>query len=142
MLTGGQLTIAIAAVLVVAVGLGWFLHWLWARLSPGVVDDTARMADMINKLHDADHAREAAEEARELAENLLASREGEMENRLAAMQARLDGAIEGREAEMAVALREAQAEAEASMSGLRGARERIQELEAELEEARAAASET
>lgn len=142
MLTGGQLTIAIAAVLVVAVGLGWFLHWLWARLSPGVVDDTARMADMINKLHDADHAREAAEEARELAENLLASREGEMENRLAAMQARLDGAIEGREAEMAVALREAQAEAEASMGGLRSARERIQELEAELEEARAAASES
>ena len=142
MLTGGQLTIAIAAVLVVAVGLGWFLHWLWARLSPGVVNDTARITDMINKLHDADRAREAAEDARELAENLLASREGEMENRLAAMQARLDGAIEGREADLAVSLREAQAEAEASMGGLRSARERIQELEAELEEARAAAPES
>ena len=132
MLTGGQLAIAISAVLVAAIVLGWTLHWLWMRLSNAAISDTARITEMINRLHEADRARESAEDAKELAENLLASREAEMENRLAAMQARLDGAVEGREAELSTALREAQADAEASMSGLRGARERIMELEEEL----------
>ena len=134
MLTSAQLTIAIAAVLVAAILTGWFLHWLWIRLSNAALTDTARITEMINRLHEADRARETAEDARELAENLLASREAEMENRLAAMQARLDGAVEGREAELSSALREAQADAEASMSGLRNARARIMELEAEVEE--------
>jgi len=132
MLSGGQLAIAISAILASAVLLGWVLHWLWMRLSNAAITDTARITEMINRLHEADRAREAAEDARELAENLLASREAEMENRMAAMQARLDGAVEGREAQLATQLREAQADAEASMSGLRMARQRIMDLEAEL----------
>lgn len=134
MLSEAQLAAAITAVLVGAIALGWILHWVWVRLSDAAVTDTARITEMVNRLHEADRARETAEDARELAENLLASREAEMENRLAAMQARLDGAVEGREAELAKALREAEADAEASMSGLRNARRRIMELEAEIEE--------
>ncbi|MEM7056280.1 MAG: hypothetical protein AAF557_01700 [Pseudomonadota bacterium] len=137
MLTGGQLAIAISAILFAAIVLGWVLHWLWMRLSNAAISDTARITEMINRLHEADRSREAAEDAKELAENLLASREAEMENRMAAMQARLDGAVEGREAELSIALREAKADAEASMTGLRNARQRIMELEAELNEARA-----
>lgn len=136
MLTGGQLATAISAVLVGAVALGWVLHWIWIRLSNAALSDTARLTEMINRLHEADRARESAENGRELAENLLASREAEMADRLAAMQARLDGAIEGREAELATALREAQADAEASMSGLGNARRRIRELESEIESLR------
>ena len=133
MLSGGQLGIAISAVLAAAVALGWVLHWIWIRLSDAAMTDTARLTEMINRMHEADRAREAAEDARELAENLLASREAEMENRLAAMKARLDGALGGREAELSNALREAQADAEASMAGLRSARRRIMELEAEVD---------
>ena len=136
MLTGGQLAIAISAILVAAIILGWILHWLWMRLSNAAISDTARITEMINRLHEADRARESAEDAKELAENLLAAREAEMENRMAAMQSRLDGAVEGREAELSVALREAKADAEASMTGLRNARERIMELEDELAKAR------
>lgn len=136
MLSGVQLATAISAVLVAAVVLGWILHWLWMRLSNAAISDAARINEMINRLHDADRAREAADDARELAENLFASREAEMENRMAAMQARLDGAVEGREAELAAELREAKADSEASMSGLRAARARIMELEAEMEEMR------
>ena len=136
MLTGAQLATAISAILIAAIVLGWILHWLWMRLSNAAVSDTARLTEMINRLHEADNAREAAESAKELAENLLASREAEMENRMAAMQARLDGAVEGREAELVVALREAQADSEASMSGLRNARGRIMELEQEIDDLR------
>jgi DNA repair exonuclease SbcCD ATPase subunit len=136
MLSGTQLATAITAVLIAAVALGWTLHWLWVRLSNAAISDTARITEMINRLHEADRAREAAVDAKELAENLLASREAEMENRMAAMQARLDGAVEGREAELARELRETKAESEASMSGLRNARERIMDLEREVEELR------
>ena len=136
MLTGAQLATAISAVLIAAIVLGWCLHWLWMKLSNAAISDTARITEMINRLHEADRARETAEDAKELAENLLTSREAEMENRLAAMQARMDGAVEGREADLATALREAQADSEASMSGLRNARARIMELEAEIEELR------
>ena len=136
MLSGAQLATSISAVLAAAVFLGWFLHWLWMKLSNAAISDTARITEMINRLHEADRAREAAEDAKELAENLLASREAEMENRLAAMQARMDGAVEGREAQLSTALREARADSEASMSGLRNARARIMELEAEIEDLR------
>ena len=136
MLSGSQLAIAISAVLAGAVALGWVLHWIWLRLSNAAMTDTARLTEMINRLHEADRAREAAEDARELAENLLASREAEMESRLAAMQAQLDGALGDREAELAGALREAQAGADAAMTGLGNARRRIGELEGEIEELR------
>lgn len=136
MLSGGQLAIAISAVLAAAVALGWILHWIWSRLSDAAMSDTARLTEMINRLHEADRAREASEDARELAESLLAAREAEMESRMAEMQARLDGAVAGRESELAKALREAQSDAEAAMAGLRHARRRIMELEAEIEELR------
>jgi hypothetical protein len=132
MLTGAQLATAIAAVLVAAIVLGWMLHWIWARLA-SAGSDTARLAEMVDRLHDADRAREAAEDARRLAETLLAAREAEMEARLAEMQARLDGVVGDRDGEMGRAVREARADAEASMSGLRNARRRIADLEAEIE---------
>lgn len=135
MLSENELATAISAVLVAAIALGWVLHWVWLRLSNAPVTDSARLRDMTNRLHEADHARGEAEEAREEAELMLAEREAEMENRLAAMQARLDGAIEGREAELSKALHEAEADAGASMAGLRTARQQIRELEARLEEA-------
>ena len=134
MLSGAQLATAISAVLVAAVVIGWLLHWIWVRLSNAAITDTARITEMINRLHEADRAREAAEDAKELAENLLASREAEMENRMAAMQARMDGAVEGREAELVREMRAAKADADAAMAGLRNARARIMELEAQVEE--------
>lgn len=132
-MSGRELAIVIAAVLAGAVALGWVLHWLWVRLSGAATTDAARLREMSNRLHEAERIREAAEEARDLTEDQLASREVEMERRLAAMQARLDGAAEGREAELAEALRESKADAEASMLGLHNARRRIMELEAEVE---------
>lgn len=134
MLSGGQLATAISAVLVAAIALGWTLHWLWVRLSNAATTDTARLNEMINRLHEADRAREAAESARGLAEALLAQREAEMESTLAGMQARLDGAIDEREADLARQLRESRADSEAAMAGLRHARRRIMELEAEIED--------
>lgn len=136
MLSGAQLATAISAVLVTAVVLGWILHWIWVRLSNAATSDKDRLADMSNRLHDANRAREEAEEARELAENLLASREAETEQQLAEMQARMDGAVEGREAELIAELREARTDSETSMAGLRAARTRIMELEAEIEQLR------
>lgn len=128
-MTGSQLALAIAAVLVFAVLLGWVLHWLWCRLgmAPGSME--AQLRDLVDRLHHADRTREIAEEARIRAESRLAAREAEMETRLTVMQARLDGAIEGREAQLGQELREAKAELEALSDGLRNARVRIAELE-------------
>ena len=131
-LNSAQLAIAISAVLAGAVILGWILHWLWTRLAGRSADDRARLAEMVNRLHAADQARERAEQARAEAVRRLADGEAEMSTQLAAMQTRLDGAVEGREAELIKALREAQADAEAAMGGLGSARRRIAELEAEL----------
>ena len=136
MLTGPQLAIAISAVLLAAVLLGWVLHWIWMRMSNAAISDTARITEMVNRLHEAERVRQAAEEARNDAQTILATREAEMEERMAAMQLRLDGAVEGREAELLRQTREAQADAEASMAGLRSARERIMELETELDDLR------
>lgn len=134
MLSSNQLGIAISAVLAAAVALGWILHWVWLRLAKEPQTDAARMEALINRLHEADHAREEAENAREMAENALATREAEMKSRLAAMQERMEGAIDGREAELEQALREARVDADTSMSGLRHARQRIMALEAEIDD--------
>lgn len=135
MLTGAQLATAITAVLVVAIAIGWVLHWIWSRLA-STGSDTARLAEVVNRLHEADRAREAAEQARELAENLLSAREAEMEERIAELQARLDALADTRDTQLSAALHEARADAEAPMSGLRQARRRIADLEAELERLR------
>ena len=136
MLSGAQLATAISAVLVTAVVLGWILHWLWVRISNAATSDRDRLAEMSDRLHEANRAREEAEEARELAENLLAARESETERQLAEMQARMDGAVEGREADLIAELREARTDSETSMAGLRAARARVMELEAEIEQLR------
>ena len=136
MLSGAQLATAISAVLVTAVVLGWILHWLWVRISNAATSDRDRLAEMSDRLHEANRAREEAEEARELAENLLAAREAETERHLAEMQARMDGAVEGREADLIAELREARTDSETSMAGLRAARARVMELEAEIEQLR------
>ncbi|MEM9369645.1 MAG: hypothetical protein AAGA26_00680 [Pseudomonadota bacterium] len=133
MLESTQLATALSAILAGAVALGWVLHWLWGRAVNQSRNDKDRLQEMAERLHASDQARERADDAREKAQNLLASREAEMQTRLEAMQYRLDGAIEGREAQLASELREAKADAEAAMSGLGTARRRIAELEEELE---------
>lgn len=132
MLTGAQLATAIAAVLAGAIVLGWILHWMWARLARAG-GDAALLADTVDRLHEADRAREIAEEARIKAETLLATREAEMEASMAEMRAQIDALVEGRDAELGRAVREARADAEASMAALRSARRRVAELEAEVE---------
>lgn len=134
MLSGNQLGIAITAVLVAAIALGWILHWTWLRLAREPQTDAARLNALVNRLHEADHARAEAEIAREIAENALASREAEMKERLAAMRERMENAVGKREAELKQALREARADADAAMSGLHHARQHIMALEAELDE--------
>ena len=134
MLSGTQLSFAISSVLLFCVLIGWVMHWIWCRMGMAATTTEAQMQELVDRLHAADQAREEAEEARIRAESRLSSREAELENRMAAMQARLDGAIEGREAELAAELREAKADLEAMSEGLRNARWRIAELEADVRE--------
>ena len=139
MLTGSELTTAIAAVLIGAVCTGFLLHWFWSHLNRSRTSDRARLGEMAERLHEADMAREAAEVARHQAETLLARREAETAERLAVMQTRLDGAVEGREAELTRELAEVALELETMRGGLGNARRRLIELEAEIEALRAAA---
>ena len=139
MLTGSELTTAIAAVLIGAVCVGFLLHWLWSHLNRSRTSDRARLDEMAERLHEADMAREAAEVARGQAETLLARREAETAERLAVMQTRLDGAIEGRQAELTRELAAVKLELETMRGGLGNARRRMTELEAEIEALRAAA---
>jgi F0F1-type ATP synthase membrane subunit b/b' len=133
MLTGSELSTAISAILIAAICVGVLLHWLWSRLNRARSSDSARLAEMAERLYQADLAREEAEAARQRAELRLAERETETTEQLAAMQARLDGAVEGREAALAAELADARRDLEAMDSGLRGARQQVIELEAELE---------
>jgi len=136
MLTGSELRTAIAAVLIGAVCAGFLLHWLWSHLNRSRTTDRARLDEMAERLHEADMAREAAEVARSQAEALLARREAEIAERLGVMQTRLDGAIEGREAELTRELAAATLELETMHGGLSNARRRMIDLEAEIEELR------
>jgi hypothetical protein len=133
MLNGSELTTAIAAVLIGAVLTGFLLHWLWSHFNRSRISDGSRLDEMAARLHEADVAREAAEVARQQAATLLARREAETAERLAVMQARLDGAIVGREAELTAGLDEARLELETMRDGLGNARQRIISLEAEIE---------
>jgi len=132
MLSGSELEIAIAMMLTGAVCLGFVLHWLWLALG-GKKSDAQQLDEMAERLHEADLAREAAEESQREAEAVLARRELETAEQLAVMQVRLDGAVEGREAELARELAEAKLELETMRDGLANARRRILDLEAELE---------
>jgi len=136
MLSGSELEIAIAAVLVGAVCLGFVLHWLWIALRGGARDEAAQLAEMRERLHDAELDLETAEVARRDAEARIAGLEAETAERLAAMQARLEGAAGGREAELARELADARREIEVLDGGLSNARQRIIYLEAEIERLR------
>lgn len=136
MLTGSELETAIAAVLIGAVCLGFVLHWLWLLPRGGTPGDGTRLDEMAERLHEADLAREAADEARREAVSQRARREAETAGRLAAMQSRLDGVVEGREAELSRKLSAALSELETMSGGLRDARQRTIDLEAEIEELR------
>jgi hypothetical protein len=126
MLTGPELTTAIAVVLIGAVCAGFLLHWLWSLLGRSRTSDSVRLDEMAAQLHEADMAREEAEA-------LLARREAETAERLAAMQTRLDGAIEDREAKLTRELAAVRLELETMRDGLGNARRRNIELEAEIE---------
>jgi len=133
MLSRSELAIAITVVLIGAVCVGFLLHWAWAYLNRARTVDSARMGEMAERLYQAEMAREAAEEARQQAEGLLARREAETTEQLAAMQSRLDGALAGREADLTRELAEARLELETMRSGLVNARRRSGELEAQIE---------
>ena len=133
MLTGSELSTAIAAVLIGAVCVGFLLHVFWSHLNRSRTSDSAQLNEMATRLHEADMAREAAEEAHEKAEALRSRRETEAGDRLAVMQARLDGAIEGREAELTTELAAVRLELETMRDGLSNARRRNIEIEAEIE---------
>jgi prophage endopeptidase len=133
MLSGSELSIAITAVLIGAVCVGFLLHWSWTYLNRSRTGDSARLDEMAERLHTAEMAREAAEEDRLQAEGLAARLEAETTEQLAAMQARLDGAVEGREAGLARELAEVRLELETMRDGLVNARRRSGELEAEIE---------
>lgn len=132
MFNGSELEIAIAMVLVGALCLGFLLHWLWMTLG-GTTTGAAEADELAVKLHEAELAREAAEDAQRDAETALALREADVAEQLAIMQARLEGALEGREAELARQLSEARDEVETLGDGLRNARRRIRDLETEAE---------
>ena len=131
MLTGAELAVAIAAVLVGAVGVGALLHRLWVRFAGVAASPVARLEQMSERLHEAEMAREAAELARQEAEAQLAQSERQAEERMAALEARLEGAVEAGEEALARELSEAWAELEAVRDGLARVRQRIHEPKGE-----------
>ena len=133
MLSRSELAIAITVVLVGAACVGFLLHWAWAYLNRAKSVDSVRMGEMAERSHQSEMAREAAEEARQQAEVTLARREAEITEQRAAMQARLDGALAGREADLARELAEVRLELETMHDGLVNARRRTSELEAQIE---------
>lgn len=107
MLTGRELGLAIAGVLLAAVALGALLHWLWTRLGRRGRDDGRRLAELAERLKQAEADRAAADLARDETEAALARE-----------------------------LAEAQLDLEATHDALARAQTRVRELEAELERAR------
>lgn len=108
MLTGRELGLAIAGVLLAAVALGALLHWLWTRLGRRGRDDGGRrLAELAERLKQAEADRAAAGQARDETEAALARE-----------------------------LAEAQLDLEATHDALARAQTRVRELEAELERAR------
>lgn len=124
-----ELEIAIGVTLAAAVIAGWLLNALWNRLSPRPSSHAGQLAAMAERLHESEMERDAAIEARLEAEAALAAREAEHQRALAETEERLAAAALRREAELQRDLREALADRDASMDGLRVARVRIAELE-------------
>ncbi len=114
MLTGTELGVAIAAVLLGAVGLGALLHWLWSRMGRVTPRDRALVTELIEDLHQTESRREAVEQVIHEIEQKHARREEHLESELA----------------------EARSDLETMHQGLINARQRLIDLEAELERLR------
>ena len=114
-----ELEIAIGITLTAAIVVGWLLHALGNRLSPTPQSQAGRMAVMARRLHEAEEARDAAIAARSELETTLETRMAEHQRSLADLDAQLTAAAARREAELQRELREAQADRDASMDGLR-----------------------
>ena len=134
MTSATDLTTAIAAILVGAVALGWVLHWLWARPAAGPAGPQARIDDIAAQLHEAENARDAAEAARVQERARIEAREAELSQEMADLRAGMEIRLEGREAVLDRALKEAREEAQTAWEGLSNARRRIGELERKLED--------
>jgi uncharacterized protein YceH (UPF0502 family) len=85
MLDRSELEIAIAAVLVAAMLVGWLLHVVWHRLARTPRTQAGRFAVVSSRLLAAEHARDAETAARLEAEARLT----EAEARIADLEARL-----------------------------------------------------
>jgi hypothetical protein len=91
------LAAAIAAPLLIAVGLGWLLHWLWTRMLHAQDPEAARAARLTAQLHAAEaalaaaEARAAAAEAAARAARLAAETEAQALGRQ--LRAELDAAM-------------------------------------------------
>ena len=86
-MTRGQLTAAIAAVLLAAVLLGWTLRWIFGRIEGVGPRGLAHNADLAERL-------DAAEEARRRAEQRLAKVESDFKARLSDLETELASALE------------------------------------------------
>ncbi len=91
-MTRSELTLAIAATLVVAVLAGWVLRWLYGRLNARGPADAAETADLAARLHEAEDARARAQRRLAAVEADLGGRLAQAEGERDAALARLDAA--------------------------------------------------
>ncbi len=108
-MTEQDLTLLIAATLFAAFALGWIAHWLWSVLTRKRSPETLRVEAMAADLLEAEAQRDAVTEAKAETETTLSSE------------------FTAREQELEIKLRETQAELEATMEGLRAARQELSE---------------
>ena len=105
-----DLTIAIGGALFVAFLFGWIGHWLWAAVTRAASPRADRANEMVAELMHVEEARDRAE----------------------AEKKELEAALRGEAAEatglLQTKLREREAELEATMTGLRNAREELEAL--------------
>ncbi|MEM7073676.1 MAG: hypothetical protein AAGA28_03605 [Pseudomonadota bacterium] len=103
-----EFILATAIVLFVAFCMGWFAHWLVNRFIRVAGSDVGELERLAQELHDA-------EETRDQAITYLQQREAELTNQLNQTEAELNATMEG--------LREARQEAESLRSDLSAARD-------------------
>lgn len=80
-----ELTLAIAAVLVGAMLLGWILRWIFGRMNAYGPRDVLRSAEMAARLHDAEDAQVRAEGRLADAKADLAQARAELDATLASL---------------------------------------------------------
>jgi septal ring factor EnvC (AmiA/AmiB activator) len=99
-----EFVVAIAVILFAAFVLGWFAHWLVARMSRVTQADMTELESMASALHDAEEARDEA-----------------------------IAYVHYREQELQAQISQTEAELRAAMEGLRDARQEAAELRAYIE---------